>query len=207
MIMSQKSPANSYATPADQSPYDFMNTGEPIPQKSGFGGNMSFRAKLLILIGGAIALMAVAAIVIGFFIKSGGATIEQTRAIAAQQTELIRIADIGVKKAHSETAKNLAFTTKTTLTSDQQATLSYLTSQKQKVSSKDLATSKSSKTDIQLTQAEQTNQFDDVFIQIMKQKLADYQTKVKTAYDGATSKKAKAVLADNYNHVSALLTN
>lgn len=207
MVMSEKSPADSYATPVDQTPYDFMNTNEPAPKKSLLPSHFGFRGKLLILIGGAIALMAVAAIVVGLLMQSGGSTIEQMREIAKQQTELARIADIGARHAKGETAKNLAFTTKSTIGSDQTATLAYLTAQKQKISSKEMAEGKNTKTDDLLTRAEQTNQFDAVFIEVMKQKLTDYRTKVKAAYDEASSKKAKAVLADDYNHVSVLLTN
>jgi hypothetical protein len=207
MVMSEKSPAGSYATPAEKSPYDFINTNEQPPKKSILPGNTSFRGKLIILIGGAVALMAVVAIVIGAFMQGGGKTNEQMLEIAKQQNELVRIADIGTKKARSASAQNLAITTKSTIGSDQRATVAYLEGQNIKVTIKELALGKNSKTDQLLVLAEQSNQFDEKFEMTLKEQLTDYRADVKKAYDEASGKKPKAILADNYNHVSALLAD
>lgn len=190
-----------------KSPYDFLNNSTSQPKRSLLPTNLSFRHKLLAIGGVAVIVMIIIAIVSSLFLKGGAGTVEQMRALAIEQNELIRVADIGTEKARSSSTLNLATTTKSTLISDQRVTIAYVTSQKQKLPAKELVTGKNTKTDDLLRRAEQANQFDEVFTKELQTELKKYQANVKKAYDEASSKKAKTVLSDNYNHVKVLVSN
>lgn len=194
-------------TPQPKSPYDFL-ANDPRKQRRSLPlAGLSFRKKLLLLGGGAVIIMIIIALVSSLFLNGSSNTVQQIRALAIEQNELIRISELGSQKARSSNAMNLAVTARATITSDQKATITYLGSQKQKIPAKELATGKNAKTDDLLRRAEQANQFDDVFTKELQTELKTYQANVKKAYDATSSKKAKALLSDNYNHVKVLIGN
>ncbi len=122
---------------------------------------------------------------------------------AKQQQELIRVAEIGINKAKTQDAKNIAITTKLALSSQQaemQAAIKTAGLNPKKV----LTSSISTETDQALTAAEQNNRFDEEFLKVMSESLIAYQKSVKAAYDGATSKKLKAALTSQFNSANAL---
>jgi hypothetical protein len=203
MLMAMANTDPSSTASSDQSQYDFIMDGDKKPKKQLMPTR--FRYKLLFLVGGAVVVLIILAVAASTLLRGSGSSIEQLKELAKQQTELARIADIGTRKARSASAINLAVTTKSTLESDQKATVSYLTGQKQKLGAKDLGMNKNTKTDDLLLRAEQSNQFDEAFTQNMRAQLTTYQIEVKKAYDKASGKKLKALLADNYNHVNTLL--
>ena len=161
----------------------------------------STQARIFVVLGGVIALLIIG-VVVSSLISSGGKAQKETLLKAAQQqAELIRVSNIGITKARDPSARNFASTTSLTLQSDQRALLVHV-----KASAKELALGKNTKNDIALTEAEQSNNFDAVFTQMLKTQLTTYEKTLKNAYDGASSKKTKATLADEYNHANTLVT-
>ncbi|MCA9337445.1 hypothetical protein KC951_01915, partial [Candidatus Saccharibacteria bacterium] len=131
---------------------------------------------------------------------------DQLLGIGKQQTELIRIASVGEQKATGETAKSLAINTKLTITSQQTALSNYLKSNgKKKLSAKDLTGAENSDANTQLANAETNGRFDDVFIDVMNETLADYQASLKNTYSTVSGNTAKQLLSTDYEQVSILL--
>lgn len=187
--------------PNGQGQYDFIFNGQP-PKKSLLPGQNSKTARILLVAGGGVALVLIAVVVISLLSGSGGATTAVLTNIAKQQNELIRISEIGDKKARSSEAQNLAATTKLSLKSDQASLLASMGRKKPSV--KILAEGQKPTTDQLLTQAEQSNRFDEVFIQTVQTQLAAYRQSVKKAYDETSDNKTKQLLAGQYKHALTL---
>jgi hypothetical protein len=190
--------------PAEKNPYDFLDT-QPVKKSllPGVGGD---KQKLLILIGGGLGLLALIGIILALVFGGAPSNKEQLMSLAKQQNELIRVSSIGVEKARDNQARNLALNAKLTLTTDQQPLLTALRSQKVKPTAKQLAASKNAKTDQILTDAEQTNRFDEVFTNTLQSQLVAYQKELKAAYDNpATGKKLKETLKTQYQNASLLI--
>lgn len=149
-------------------------------------------------------LVAILGIVYGMFFASKSAAPELVD-IAARQTEIIRVCDLGISKARSSAVKNAATTTRVTLLSDQERLIARLKSQKQKVSQKELQARKNTKTDTSLTQAAQANNFDTTFNAELAKELSGYQTALKQAYDDTQSSKTKELLDSMFTNASTLM--
>jgi flagellar basal body-associated protein FliL len=190
----------------DPNQYDFIfNPNQQVkPGKNGLPGGGSKKSRMLIVGGAAVVLIIIASLVVSFLGSAGKADTENLVIAAKQQTELIRVADIGIKDAKTQAAKNIAVTTKLSLESKQSAMLAAIKSQGRKLSTKELSSGRSAKTDQLLTDAKQNNRFDEVFIETMESSLKTYQVSVKKAYDGATSKKLKDALTDQYKSANIL---
>lgn len=125
-------------------------------------------------------------------------------AIAKQQTELIRVANIGVSKARDPNVKNLALTTSVSLESSYNELLAAYKKNGIKFSKDDLAGSKNAATDTLLTNADQANNFDAVFSQELKTQLSAYKAALKKAYDSAKGNSTRTALAEAFSQASIL---
>jgi len=159
---------------------------------------------LVILIGGGLVfLLLIVVLINGLISNANKADTESLVKAAKQQQELIRISDIGIQKAKTQSAKNIAVTTKLSLASQQSAMETAIKAaglNPKKV----LVVSANAETDKALETAEQNNRFDEEFLKIMSANLVIYQKSVKTAYSGATSKKLKAALDSQYKSANTL---
>lgn len=183
--------------------YDFILQHGEGPRGT-FNASGSKTGRILVVLGGAIALIIVAVITMSL-LNSGNTAGTDMLAAAQQQTELVRVADIGMQKAHDPATQNFAATIKTTLESQQKSTTEVLAKLKVKANPKLLALGANPKTDTLLEQAEQTNQFDTVFTKTITEQLTTYQASLKTAYDAVSSKSIKQTLNDQYRQVALLL--
>jgi hypothetical protein len=181
--------------------YDFIVNANHTPKRPLVPGGNSKRGRIIIAVSGIVLLFIIASLVMVMLASSGNSQKETLLKTAQQQAELIRVSKIGVDKARDPAARNLAITTNLSLQSDQTTLLSHV-----KLSTKEIALGKNTKTDIDLTTAEQSNRFDEVFTATIQTELAAYQKTLKTAYDQASSKKLKASLSDLYTHAGVLNT-
>lgn len=187
-----------------QNQYDFIMNPQSAPGRSLLPGGNTKKGRLIIAGIGAVVLLMIVLVVTSLFSNAGKADTQAVINAAKQQQELIRIADIGIQKARGQQAKNLAITTKLALSSEQddmQSAIKAAGLNPKKV----LVGSTNPQTDKALTTAEQTNRFDEEFIEVMTDSLAEYQRSVKAAYDGANSKKLKAALATQYASANTLV--
>lgn len=158
----------------------------------------------LAFVGMGVGVLLVIVIAFSLLLNRGPSNKDQLLRLAQQQQELIRVSEIGVKKARNRQAQDLAITAQLSLTSEQGPLQAALKSQGVKVSSKQLNAGKDAKTDERLTQAEQTNRFDEEFLEYLQAGLLDYQKNLKAAYDAAQSRSFKETLAAQYDKAATL---
>jgi len=187
--------------------YDFIMGDQPKPKKPLIpmpsGG--SSKTQRLIFVGIGVLVLLIIVIVFASLLSSKSKSgTENLVTVAAQQTEIVRVAKLGTTKAGSSAAKNLALTTQLTVNSQKNGVVKYLLSNKRKVNNKELSATKDIKTDTSLANAETNGRFDDTFVQIIRDLLAKYQASLKTAYS-ASGPKGKALLDQDYKDVSVLL--
>lgn len=189
--------------------YEFiMNPGGPAPKKplAPMGGGNSTQQRIFIVAGGAIALLVIIVIVMSLITSAGNAGKEEILRVAQQQNEILRISKIGVERAKGTAAKNLAATTSYSMQSDQKALIKAATSGGVAIDTKLIGLGKNAKTDATLTAADQSNQFDEVFVETIQSQLKTYQATLKTAYDNASSDVLKKSLETQYNNAGLLAT-
>lgn len=200
-------PMDPQRRPVERNPYDFIvDPGQPaLKKKFALPKGSSKSQRIFMGLGGGVILITLIVLVSTILGSGDKAKKQQLVSVVSQQKELIRVAEIGVKKAKGVEAKNLAVTTQLTLTSEQTALLSSLKSMGVKTDSKTLG-GKNTKTDATLTAAEQANNFDAVFIETIQTDLTTYAKSVQTAYKSNSSKKTKAALEAQFKN-AAILAN
>lgn len=197
-------PLNPQNMPTENNPYDFIiNPGDQKPKRFKLPGGNSKSQRIFIVVSGLAILIFIFIIASSFLGQESKAQKEQLKDVVYKQKELIRISEIGVKKARSNEAKNLAITTQISLTSEQSELQTALKGLGVKTDAKSIG-GPDKKTDQELTEAEQSNNFDAVFLAILRQDLTDYAKNLQSAYQGTSSKNTKAALESQYNNAATL---
>jgi hypothetical protein len=192
-------------------PYDFiLNPPKPTAQHP-LGklplpkiGGRSLGLQIGVLVGGAIVLM----IILGVIVSAlTGGNLNKTDLInlAAQQTELIRVANLSSGLVTQSVNQNLSINAVLTLKTDNRALLGFLTSEGVKVSTKQLTIDQSAETTLQLQNAQANSTIDVVFAQVMQNELQSYATNVKKDYNEATNPTLKQLLQTDYTQAELLL--
>ena len=209
MLMSpEQSPAPIPIQP-DQSPYDFLLNPAPAAKPSKIAGKLPlphdpFLRRIVIILGGGIGLVIVVAILASIIFGGTSASANLTT-LAQQQNELIRIATAASNQAVSQTTKNLAINTQLVLTTDQEQLLAYAKKHGLSIGTKELAGTKSTDTDTQLSNALAASNYDVVFIQIVQSQLTTYQALVKQTFTAIHDNLGRQLLNNDYTAASALL--
>lgn len=180
-----------------------MNPQQP-QKRSGFslsGG----KNRILILIGGGIVILGVGIILVSLLFGGNGENSQKLLGIAQTQTELIRLAEQAKGKARTSAAVNLATTVSATVTSSENQTLPIVKRSGAKTDVKTLALKRTAKTDQQLASAEQSSQYDTVFITVMTTQLQSYQTQLKDAYASLKKPTDKQVMKSAYDSTTLIL--
>jgi predicted metalloprotease len=185
-------------------PYRFIMEPPKVtkPKVPGIGGN-PFLMKIVFVLGGAVVVMIVIAVVVSIFFGSK-TNIQDIQDIAATEQELIRVSNKG-GDATDQSVKNAAVTTQATIITEQQEWLTFLSKHGHKADPKKLILKKNTATDTRLTQAQATSTFDLTFTQIMRTQLQAHSTELKNAYAGATNKEEKTLLEKDFKAVNLLL--
>lgn len=192
--------------PAEKPDYDFI-FNPPQPGKKSIlplPGGSSTKSRAMVAGAGALLLLIVGFAFMSFLSNLNKADTEALVAAAQQQHELIRLAEVGTKKARSQAAKDIAITTKLALQSQQDDMLAAVRSAGRKLSRQELAAARNPLVDEALTKAEQNNRFDEEFMAIMNSALDDYQKAVKRAYEGAKDSKLRSALAAQFESANVL---
>lgn len=198
-----QSAADTPGTGGQQNPYDFIMQ-EPHKPKHKITGGSSLKSRVLVVVGGAVALIVLA--ILFFTVIAGGnkGINQKLLELAQEQTEIVRLADIGIEKARSADTKNLATTIKYSVTSSLNDVLAII---KKKSTDKNLTVTKNSATDQTLDTAATNNNFDAVFTETMATKLKTYQTNIRSIYDTTENQNTRRVMSDAFNSVGVLLAN
>ncbi len=198
-------PINPSNMPQNNNPYEFItNPGDQKPKgKFNLPSGNSKTQRIIIFAAGLLILIMFIIIGSSFLTSGSKSSKEQLKSVVYQQKELIRISEIGIKKATGSEAKNLAITTQITLVSEQSELQSALKTLGVKSDAKSIG-GPDKKTDERLTLAEQSNEFDKVFLEIMREDLTEYAKAAQTAYKNNTNKKTKAALEAQFNNAATL---
>ena len=186
----------------DSQQFDFIMNPQTPPKKSLLPNNP--KLKMLIIGLGVVTLVVLLLVVIFSIFGSKDSSKESLVKIAQQQNEIIRIAGAGTTKAGGEKAKKLAVVTSMTMKSDQNSLINYLAKQKRKVKDKELVLLTDKKTDQELTAASSNGRYDEVFTQIITEKLAEYQKSLEAQY-GSVGPKGKEVIKQSNDNVTLIL--
>lgn len=125
--------------------------------------------------------------------------------IAARQQEVIRLSDAATEQAKGSDTLQLATTTKLSMLSLQKETLDLVKKQGEKVKETQINSYKSRATDEKLSAAQQSNRYDEAFLEVLNTALADYQKAVKSTFDTSTSQNERLLLDKAYRQVGLLL--
>lgn len=189
------------APSSGSNPYEFITSPNKPVKKSLFGGGTSGKLfPILILV-----VIVVVVLAIGASLLGGGSSKDDYTKLLQQQAEILRISDLGLKDARGSGAKNFTITTKETIYSQQGTLTKLAASAKVKLKPKVLAAGKNANTDKKLTDAQQTNKYDEVLVTILKDNLKQYQQTLKKIYDSTSKKATKTTLDESYAAVQILI--
>jgi hypothetical protein len=205
----QSGPAQSYtaapAHPAGQQ-YEFiMNPGKPAKRPLLLPTGSSMLSRVMLALGGLVVLIVIGVIASSLF-GSKGSDMTSLVSVAQDQAELIRVSQLATGKADGQTAKNTAISVQLALTSANSSLVTYLATNHQKLSNKDLALKHDVSTDTKLTAADSASNFDPTFISVIQAELAIYQRDLKVAYATKPGPKGEQLLKSQYDGATLLLT-
>ncbi len=184
--------------------YEFiMNPGAP-KKKGMLAAGGSTGQRVMIVIGLVVFLLIIFVLFLSF-LSGGKDSSQKLLGLAQEQTEMLRISDVGIIKARESTAKDLAVDTRLTIQTDHNNTVDRLSKLGKKANAKELGLKRSSQTDQALDSAAINNKFDEEFIKIIQAQLTAYRTNLKDAFDSTSSKVEKEFLEAGYASTNLLL--
>jgi hypothetical protein len=125
--------------------------------------------------------------------------------LVAQQQEINRVSDLGLRSASDPATTAYAETTKLSILTQQNKLLAYLKKKNVKITPLAMAALLNTKTDAALKTAYESNQFDAVYLTILRKELINYAASVKKDYATASNTTSKQILLDAYNSTVLLL--
>lgn len=184
--------------------YDFIMS-PPTPPKRGPMGFLRdpFIAKIVYIVGGAIALMIVMAIVVSVFFGGRNNT-DEIISLAQKEQEIIRLSNLG-KDAAGQSVKNAAANTLLSLKTQQKEWLGFLSSRGQTIKDERLNLAQNSSTDQILENAEQNGTFDSTYAGIMRDHLEAYANSIREIYQKTSSEAEQQLLSQHYDNTALLL--
>ncbi len=191
------------SSPAGQQ-YDFIMNADQKPKRRLFNVSSGAGKLLMFVVAGAV-LIIILIVVLSAVFGGGSAGIKEVQALAEQQTEIIRVADLGKTKARDKTTLSYVMAVKLTVNSELNQTTNFLKDNNHAVKPKDLLGGKNTATDTALKTAEQENKYDEAVTTALKEDLTAYQSAVKKQFDAASNTKEKTLLQSLYSQVSLLL--
>ncbi|HUD06147.1 MAG TPA: hypothetical protein VMR18_04520 [Candidatus Saccharimonadales bacterium] len=189
----------------DQSnPYDFFLKNNPGPGKQPLlSSNRSFKQRVIIVGGGGLLLIIL--IIIGASFIGGTPNAASLTSIAEQQNELIQLSSKAANNAVQPSTQNLAINIDLSLTTSQQALLSYLKSHGKSVGANTLTADNSASTTNQLSSATNAGDYDNVFIQIIQNLLSSYSGSIKQTFEQSSTPTQRQILNAEYETAQTLI--
>lgn len=186
-------------------PYDFIMNSGASPQKKGLlPSGMSKKQRILIVVGAGLGLLMIFGIVFNLLFNRPDPALGASLKMAQKHVEVLRVADIGVKKAKSSNTRNLASTAKLSLQSSEDKIVA-IASKGRKITPAQLNAAKDLKTDEELTTADQNNRFDEAFTETIHTQIRAYLTQLRTVYQVSKSKEDKKILDEVHNQLNKVL--
>lgn len=191
--------------PNQQNPYEFILNPET-NRRSGpaFLQDPFMRKIVLVLF---IAVIVVIGIIFFSVLFGGDGGAQDLNTLAAQQTEINRIAAIGLENGKSPEVLQLSTTTLAVIRTDLSATTAYLSGSGVKLTPAQLAARSDPKTTTTLTAAQQRNTFDDEFLPILEQLFATYKQDIQASINKGGGPKKQQLLESVASNVLLLSPN
>jgi hypothetical protein len=188
--------------------YGFIFNGQQKPRRRFSLGRLpggSNIAKLAVLFVAGGAILGIIIIVLSSTLFSTKINTKELDDVIARAQEISRVSDLVAQNTRDVNTLNLASTTSTSLTSQQEELLTYLHKFHKKISAKDLGLYLDKTTDTQVQTAASTNTLTTAYYNYLKKHLADYNNSVKTAYN--TSGPAAKTILQNTSSSNQVLLN
>ncbi len=133
-------------------------------------------------------------VIAAVILSSGKQSNKSSVDVAAYQTELLRLTDLGLKSGKSTDVLGKIATLQAFISSDLSATTSRLAKNGTKLSPLQLGSKSSTEADKQLESASARGAFDEVILDVIESTSASYKQSLQTALNESSSPKFKEVL-------------
>jgi len=192
---------NNDQQPAPQN-YDFIVNPAQQPKQSRFQGT-SMPIRVATILGGLIILFILFTIIKGFL--SGPSTVDLFLGIAQDQQQILVIAEDAGKQQGLSTVNTNSMTTITpSISTDQAATLAYMSKNGKKVNPKDISLKLNPSTIEQLTASAAAGTYNQTYADVMSQELNAYSNHLQQVYKQVNGKNGRELLTKNYESVQLL---
>lgn len=192
------------AEPKPQNPYSFILDAEHQKKKPLLSGS-PFKSRLLAILGGGTVLIIIVIIASSLFFGGRSNNAQMLIELGAEQQEIIRVSELGLKSAVDPTTLAFAQTTKSSVQTHHVKLIGYLVSKNIKVNPAALKTKLDKTTDTELATAAATNRFDETLSTTLKDMLTSYAASIKKNFNNASNETSKKLLSESYESVEQLL--
>jgi len=175
-----------------QNQYDQILNPASAPKKPFlFGGGGKPKPAIMVLFVLLVLILVVAAYAV--FTSLNSKNYDSVISLTQRQEEIIRISELGLKKAADPSTMTYLATVRNVTQSEQTDTIAFLKKKGQKVSPVQLALKKDSSIDTALDTAEQNNTYDEVLLGKLNGQIASYQRATRSVTVDSSSKSEKAL--------------
>lgn len=185
----------------DENPYSFIMDSN---QNKSSGPSMlqNPRQRKIISVLFVLIVIMIAIIAVSFFASLGKQNNSSLITLNAQQTEILRISDIGLKEAKDPNTKALISTLQTFITSDQSAVKSFLSKNGTKLTPEINAQKLDKTSDSNLETASQRNNYDDTLLDILSDLQTEYKSMLANALSESSTTNRKSILDTATNNIA-----
>ncbi len=174
-----------------QNPYDFIMDPSQRKQQAVPGGGKN---KIVVMIALGLVMIAILFISFVFITSIGKANNEDLVSLRAQQTEILRIIDLGKKDLTDASLKNKLTSMQVFITSDSAKLDDFLSQRKVEVSKEQLAVKKNTDIDADLEKAKQEGGLDKALLDAVSEQSNAYYDTLSESLSEATTAKEKELL-------------
>lgn len=196
-------PSPQAEQPVQAGQYDFI-TNPAKPKKGMFSFGKGNKTGLLVIVACGLGLFTLL-ILVGGLLFSGDSNKDTLLNVAQKQSEVIAVAQLGADDAGTAQAQALALAVQLAVTTEQQAVVAQI-NKTDEVKEKDYRAEPSSQVTTDLETAQRNGRFDEVFSNVIRQELTEYQQELRTANNVVSGDTAKTLLAGNFDNASLLLS-
>ncbi len=168
---------------------------------TGVFGSGGKKQRIIIVAAGALILIILGIILMSVLTAGNKSTSELLAPVAAAQTDIIEIADIGAKEARDTALINKTASVNVVLITQNNGTNSYLGKDAKKI----IAAYQNSEYKAELDDAKTSGSFDKEYTAILSNRLDLYRQTLVTAYNQAPSAKLKKELESYYSQIGVLI--
>ena len=196
-------PNNLSQPPAnDPNPYGFITDPAKPPKTPMFGGSM--KSRVILVVAGLIVVFILGLIINTLLSASSNKSNQVLKNAVAEQQEIIRISEMGMKDALTPDTKGYATTVNFVTKTSQKNLQERLGKQKIKMNKQDFASKTNTKTDELLKSASASNSYDEAMNSALDKLLEQHMKTIQTAYDMSGSAKTKEVLKKDFESTKIL---